>query len=100
MEKVLSGEGVVFVIVYGYHETDNKKLWKPCYKSESKLSISTKSPYKYKFNEFCCQLIDLCPDDKDGDQFKMEFFRSQKNGKHKILGNVLVSLDATRKNPK
>ena len=34
MEDVVSGEGVIFLIVYGDHGTDNKKMWRPCYKSE------------------------------------------------------------------
>jgi len=34
MEEVVSGEGVIFLIVYGDHGTDNKKMWRPCYKSE------------------------------------------------------------------
>ena len=96
MEEALSGEGVLFLIVYGDHGTENKKVWRPCYKSEITKTMSTKTPYKYGFNEFCCQVFDLTPHDKSDDEFKIEFFRSQKNGKHKILGNTMINLTKLR----
>ena len=57
--KVLAKDDLAFLIVYGNHGGSSKMKWSPIYKSEIKFTKSETAPYKYEFNEFTMQMIDL-----------------------------------------
>lgn len=82
---------VLFLIVYRMHSGLNmpgrgNHIWKPVYKSEIKANTGGRSgPTVFEFNQFSALVSDLCAGDKDK-EVKVEFFKSQKSGKHQNIG--------------
>ena len=73
-------------------------IWKPVYKSEVKLTTGGRSgPTKFEFNQFSALISDLCAGDKEK-EIKIEFFKSQKSGKHQNIGQVLFTIQELQEN--
>ena len=72
-------------------------IWRPMYKSEIKSNVGKRNDSIFKFNQFSLLVEDMCQGDTSKD-IKMEFFKSQKNGKHQNLGQCLLTIDEL-KNP-
>lgn len=67
-------------------------LWKPIYKSEIKSSTNASPPFSFEFNNFSILIADMCGEDLEK-EIKVEFFRSQKNGRHVNIGQVLFCVN-------
>ena len=82
---------LLFMIMYRMHSGLNmpgrgNHIWKPVYKSEVKTNCGGRSgPTKFEFNQFSTLISDLCNGDKEK-EVKIEFFKSQKSGKHQNIG--------------
>lgn len=94
---------VLFFLMYRMHSRENapgrgNHIWRPVYKSEIKSQSNNRGgPTVFKFNQLSVLVEDLCAGDLDKD-VKIEFFKSQKNGKHQNIGQTLFSIGEL-KNP-
>lgn len=93
---------VLFFILYRMHSRENAPgrgnfIWRPLYKSEIKSQVGKRRESVFKFNQFSLLVEDMCGGDLEK-EVKLEFFKSQKNGKHQNLGSCLISIDEL-KNP-
>lgn len=88
---------LLFMIMYRMHTSANmpgrgKHIWKPVYKSEVKSNGGGRSgPTIFEFNQFSLLVSDICGGDKEK-EVKIEFFKSQKSGKHQNIGQVLYTV--------
>jgi hypothetical protein len=88
---------IIFMIMYRMHSGLNmpgrgNHIWKPVYKSEVKPnSAGRNGPTKFEFNQFSMLVSDLCAGDKEK-EIKIEFFKSQKSGKHENVGQCLYTV--------
>ena len=95
-DTTLKGQ-VVFFLLYRMHSAEDlpgrgNHIWKPVYKSEIKSSNQNRNVAQFDFNQFSTLVQDLCGADRDK-EIKVEFFQSQKNGRHKNLGSVLFTIN-------
>lgn len=94
---------ILFMIMYRMHTGlgipgRGNHIWKPVYKSEVKPNIGGRNgPTKFEFNQFSLLVSDLCAGDKDK-EIKIEFFKSQKSGKHINIGQSLYTVQELEEN--
>lgn len=93
---------VLFFLIYRMHKESSlpggPHIWKPIYKSEIKSQSNNRQSLLFEFSQVILLKHDLCSSDEDRD-IKIEFFVSQKNGRHKNIGNVLFSISDLRQHP-
>lgn len=77
--------GYCFFLIY---KLVGEEHWKPIYKSELKPQIKN----IFEFNTVIMLTTDIVSDGNIDLEFKMELFRSSKNGKHIFLGQVNISM--------
>jgi len=71
-------------------------IWKPIYKSEIKSqSPNSRSDLCFEFNQVVLLKQDMCSGDETKD-IKFEFFISQKSGRHKNIGSVILNVQDLR----
>lgn len=74
-------------------------IWKPVYKSEIKsCTPANRDAAQFDFNQFSLLIQDMCGGERDKET-KIEFFASQKNGKHKNLGSTLFTINELKADP-
>lgn len=92
---------VLFFIMYRMHAQighpgKGNNIWKPVYKSEIKTNApNIRNKASFLFNQFSILISDICGSEEDK-EVKIEFFRSQKNGRHVNLGQVLFTVEELR----
>ena len=92
---------MLFFIMYRMHAQmghpgKGSHIWKPVYKSEIKTNDQKqRNKASFVFNQFSILITDICGNDEDK-EVKIEYFRSQKNGRHVNLGQVLFTVEELR----
>lgn len=91
---------MLFFIMYRMHVPENmpgrgNHVWRAVYKSELKSSNNNRNQAQFEFNQFSILVQDLCAGDKDK-EVKIEFFQSNKNGRHKNLGSCLFTVNEAK----
>lgn len=72
---------MMFFIMYRNHGGGHNNIWKPVYKSETRVNERINHQSEFIWAELSILVADLCTDDLDR-EVKIEFFKSAKNGKH------------------
>ena len=85
LEKVSSGNsGYLFYIIY---KNVSGQIWKPIYKSEIKAYANG----HFEWNHMSCLTMEMCNEELERD-ISIEFFRSQKSGRHTNLGYIQFNI--------
>lgn len=80
-----NGSGMCFIIVMKQIGANN---WKPIYKSEIKPATQG----AFNWNNVACLCADLVTDGNIDQDFRIEFYRNEKSGKHKNLGSATMNI--------
>ena len=99
-ERQVNGQ-ILFFLIYRMHREADRPggphIWKPSYKSEIKSQSHSRQHLLFEFNQVVLMKSDMCGDDEAKD-VKVEFFISQKNGRHKNIGSVNFNIQEIREN--
>ena len=99
-DRQVNGQ-ILFFLIYRMHKEAERPgaphIWKPIYKSEIKSQSASRQHTLFEFNQVVLMKSDMCGTDETKD-IKIEFFISQKNGRHKNIGSVNLNVQELRDN--